>query len=211
MRFPTASGSNILITLSVLFAVGGAARFLPATGIADAQDAPRPAKEADHLPVLDPAGLPPVQEGSVSSLASGGCVSPDLVVQMEAEWAAIADRQRALGEKEAALATLGADLSQQSAELEALEAFIEDRWTQLQAGAQEDLTHLAQMYAAMKPDQAARIFEETDPAFTAGLMRMMPGERAGLVMAAMSPARAYEVTVILAQRNGDLREASDPG
>lgn len=82
---------------------------------------------------------------------------------------------------------------------------METRWEDMQAFAGEDLNHLAQMYGAMKPDQAATIFNQMDPGFAAGFLRLLNSEQAGLIMANMESQQAYIVSVRLASINEDLR------
>ena len=76
----------------------------------------------------------------------------------------------------------------------------------MQAFAGEDLKHLADMYGAMKPDQAATIFDQMDPGFAAGFLRLLSSEQAGLIMASMESQQAYVVSVRLASLNEDLRQ-----
>ena len=64
---------------------------------------------------------------------------------------------------------------------------------------------MAQMYGAMKPDQAAIIFNQMDPGFAAGFLRLLNSEQAGLIMANMESQQAYIVSVRLASINEDLR------
>ena len=98
-----------------------------------------------------------------------------------------------------------AELTQTREDLSALQATLETRWQDMQAFAGEDLNHLAQMYGAMKPDQAAIIFNQMDPGFAAGFLRLLNSEQAGLIMANMESQQAYIVSVRLASLNEDLR------
>ncbi|MEM9841330.1 MAG: hypothetical protein AAF767_01720, partial [Pseudomonadota bacterium] len=98
-----------------------------------------------------------------------------------------------------------AELEQTRSDLAALQATLDTRWQDMQAFAGEDLNHLAQMYGAMKPDQAAIIFDQMDPGFAAGFLRLLNSEQAGLIMANMESQQAYIVSVRLASLNEDLR------
>ena len=75
------------------------------------------------------------------------------------------------------------------------------------AEAEMDITHLAQMYGAMKPDQAAQIFDKMDPSFAAGFLRELRSEQAGLILARMEPNNAYAVSIKIAARNEDIRSS----
>ena len=70
-----------------------------------------------------------------------------------------------------------------------------------------DIRHLAGMYSAMKPDAAATIFNQMDPAFAAGFLRLIPSEQAGLILANMDAKKAYVISVKLATMNADVRNA----
>jgi flagellar motility protein MotE (MotC chaperone) len=59
----------------------------------------------------------------------------------------------------------------------------------------------------MKPDSAASIFNQMDPAFAAGFLRLMPSEQAGLILAAMDSKKAYVISVKVASMNADVRNA----
>ncbi|CAN0605822.1 unnamed protein product [Ectocarpus sp. 12 AP-2014] len=108
-------------------------------------------------------------------------------------------------ERELELQAWEAELEQTRADLTALQATLETRWEDMQSFAGEDLNHLAQMYGAMKPDQAATIFNQMDPGFAAGFLRLLSSEQAGLIMANMESQQAYIVSVRLASINEDLR------
>jgi flagellar motility protein MotE (MotC chaperone) len=71
--------------------------------------------------------------------------------------------------------------------------------------ANQDIQHLAQMYGAMKPDQAAGIFNQMDAGFAAGFLRLIPSDQAGLILANMENEKAYIVSVKIASTNSDLR------
>ena len=89
-----------------------------------------------------------------------------------------------------------------------LQKMLDERWKRMSATADQDVEHLASMYAAMKPDQAAAIFDQMDPSFAAGFLRLMPSDQAGMILAGMETSKAYVVSVKLASRNEDIRRAT---
>jgi flagellar motility protein MotE (MotC chaperone) len=103
------------------------------------------------------------------------------------------------------LQTQEAEIQQRMAELEAIESRLKKRWQDMTAEAEMDITHLSQMYGAMKPDQAAEIFDKMDPSFAAGFFRELKSEQAGLILAKMEPNKAYAVSIKIAARNEDIR------
>jgi flagellar motility protein MotE (MotC chaperone) len=195
----SANRSNVLLTLGVLFTLGAATRLVPANlAEAKAADADEPATVEATEPVeaTNMASLPP--EGQI-------CFSEDLSAQLAADQARLEDESDKLIARELELQAWAAELDQTRADLTALQATLETRWEDMQAFASEDLNHLAQMYGAMKPDQAATIFNQMDPGFAAGFLRLLSSEQAGLIMANMESQQAYIVSVRLASLNEDLR------
>ncbi|NQY13080.1 MAG: hypothetical protein HRT81_04365 [Henriciella sp.] len=199
MPIKSANRSNVLLTLGILFTLGAATRLVPAN-LAEAKaadaDEPAAATATETVEATNMAALPP--EGQI-------CFSEDLSAQLAADQARLEDESDKLIARELELQAWAAELDQTRADLTALQATLETRWEDMQAFASEDLNHLAQMYGAMKPDQAATIFNQMDPGFAAGFLRLLSSEQAGLIMANMESQQAYIVSVRLASLNEDLR------
>ena len=189
----------MLLTLGILFTLGAATRLVPAN-LAEAKaadaDEPAAATATETVEATNMAALPP--EGQI-------CFSEDLSAQLAADQARLEDESDKLIARELELQAWAAELDQTRADLTALQGTLETRWEDMQAFASEDLNHLAQMYGAMKPDQAATIFNQMDPGFAAGFLRLLSSEQAGLIMANMESQQAYIVSVRLASLNEDLR------
>ncbi len=120
---------------------------------------------------------------------------------------ALEEKEMRLREREAELEVLEKKLLAENEKLQNLEASLEQRWTTMQATANDDLIHLARMYESMKPDKAAAIFNKMDHQFAAGFLRLMKSEQAALIMANMTADSAYLVSVTLANQNSDIRAA----
>ena len=101
------------------------------------------------------------------------CFSEDLSAQLAEDQARLEAESESLVTRELELQAWSAELEQTREDLTALQATLETRWQDMQAFASEDLNHLAQMYGAMKPDQAATIFDQMDPGFAAGFLRLL--------------------------------------
>ena len=56
---------------------------------------------------------------------------------------------------------------------------------------------VATLYERMKPELAGAIIGEMDPKFAAGLLKSMNADSASGILAAIGPARAYAITVLL--------------
>lgn len=201
MAIKSANRSNVLLTLGVLFTLGAATRLVPAN-FADATEADAE-KTADTLvediETADAAKTKPLPiEGQI-------CFSEDLSAALASDQLRLETETEKLASRELELQAMEAELAATRADLTALQASLETRWQDMQAFAGEDLNHLAQMYGAMKPDQAATIFDQMDPGFAAGFLRLLNSEQAGLIMANMESQQAYIVSVRLASLNEDLR------
>lgn len=201
MAIKSANRSNVLLTLGVLFTLGAATRLVP-VNLADATEADAE-KTADtpavEVKAADTANTKTVPiEGQI-------CFSEDLSAALANDQLRLETETDKLAARELELQAMEAELAQTRADLTVLQASLETRWTDMQAFAGEDLNHLAQMYGAMKPDQAATIFDQMDPGFAAGFLRLLNSEQAGLIMANMESQQAYIVSVRLASLNEDLR------
>ncbi len=200
MPIKSANRSNVLLTLGVLFTLGAATRLIPAdiaqATAAESESEPTVSAESDSTDTLANKAMP--IEGQI-------CFSEDLSAQLASDQARLETESDNLVARELELQAWEAELTQTREDLSALQATLETRWQDMQAFAGEDLNHLAQMYGAMKPDQAATIFNQMDPGFAAGFLRLLSSEQAGLIMANMESQQAYIVSVRLASINEDLR------
>lgn len=200
MPIKSTNRSNVLLTLGILFTLGAATRLVPANlSQATAAETEEPAiKTPAAVSTADATAKPLPIEGQI-------CFSEDLSAQLAADQTRLEEESEKLVARELELQAWSAELEQTRADLTALQATLETRWQDMQAFASDDLNHLAQMYGAMKPDQAATIFNQMDPGFAAGFLRLLSSEQAGLIMANMESQQAYIVSVRLASLNEDLR------
>lgn len=197
--------SHVLLTLGVLFTIGGATRFLP-NDLAFAENTAPPATGA----VATPPGAQPAK--AVSTPSAGPqevCFTTESAALVAEDQWLFESQKEELKQEQLALKSWEKELETQTVELQSLQAALEARWQQIQAASDNDIRHLAQMYSVMKPDQAATIFNQMDPAFAAGFLRLMNSEQAGLILANMESKKAYVVSVKLASMNADVRNAPD--
>lgn len=212
MTFSKATSSQVLVTLGVLFTIGGAARFLP-NALATAETSAEAAQvTADASEDVDTSALiDATPRGESNALQPNGstqvCFSGDAAERATKSLDDIEARTNALDQRAISLSTKDAEIQQRLEELEAIEARLNKRWQDMTAEAEMDITHLAQMYGAMKPDQAAQIFDKMDPSFAAGFLRELRSEQAGLILARMEPNNAYAVSIKIAARNEDIRSS----
>jgi flagellar motility protein MotE (MotC chaperone) len=62
------------------------------------------------------------------------------------------------------------------------------------------LSSLVKTYESMKPEDAARIFNRLERGILVDVAHRMKPAKIGAVLAAMEPARAQDLTVLLARR-----------
>ncbi|PKP83120.1 MAG: hypothetical protein CVT79_03485 [Alphaproteobacteria bacterium HGW-Alphaproteobacteria-18] len=196
--------SNVLLTLGVLFTIGGATRFLP-DALAFAEQAP--VTDAATMAAIATPGAAPAITPAASRTDSltQVCFSSEAASLLEEDQWLFESEQQQLKKQQLELQAWENQLAQQTAELKVLQQTLEARWEQMQASSDQDIEHLARMYSAMKADQAAQIFNQMDAGFAAGFLRLMVPDQAGLVLANMEAQKAYLVSVKLATMNDDVR------
>ena len=205
---------NVLVVLGVLFTLGGAARLLPGDAGAaegDPAESELPAAasmvsaESPNSAEKTTPGKPINLTPSTPSNATQVCFTAETAQQLRLEQETLGAERETLQESRLKLAAREAEVQAKFAELDALNAKLDQRWKDMQVTSREDLQHLAQMYGAMKADQAAQIFNQMDPAFAARFLRMISSDQAGLILAGMETDKAYVVSVKLANFNADIR------
>lgn len=201
--------SNVLLTLGVLFTIGGATRFLP-DALAFAEQAPADSSAKAAATEASPASTPAADVAPAPAVATTGnlkevCFSSEAAsLLQEDQWLFESERAE-MTQQKLELQAWENQLAEQTAELKVLQETLEARWQEMQVSSGKDIQHLASMYGAMKADQAAQIFNQMDAGFAAGFLRLMPSEQAGLIMANMEAQKAYLVSVKLATMNEDVR------
>jgi len=206
MATKAANRTNVLLTLGLLFTIAAASRLVPSSVASPSGGEALGATTAANALAAAAAGPEhaPVKS-KLSDMTGQICFSEDLADAMAADQLRLSTETNKLDARELELQAWATELEQTRADLSALQATLDTRWQDMQAFASEDLQHLAQMYGAMKPDQAATIFNQMDPGFAAGFLRLLNSEQAGLIMANMESQQAYIVSVRLASINEDLR------
>ena len=96
------------------------------------------------------------------------------------------------------------EIDRKMAALEEAEANLRATLALANGAAEEDLARLTDVYANMKPKQAAALFEEMDPNFAAGFLGRMRPDAAAAILAGLTPRAAYTISVVLAGRNADV-------
>jgi flagellar motility protein MotE (MotC chaperone) len=120
---------------------------------------------------------------------------------------ALADRRAELDKRESDLALreqmLAATQKQvddKIAELKAIQSKLDTMLAQRDDAQKAQLLALVKMYEAMKPDDAAKIFNTLDGRILTEVAGGMKPAKVGPVLAAMEPAKAQALTALLANR-----------
>ena len=135
---------------------------------------------------IDPRDMSPVELEMLRGLA-----------QRRAELEA---REGELDQREALLEVAERRMSETMGELEALRAEIEGMLGQADARREEQLVSLVRMYEAMRPADAAAIFDGLELEVLLNVLERMREAKAAPIVAGMTPERAREVTSELALR-----------
>ncbi len=128
--------------------------------------------------------------------------------ELDAMLEAIRERQATLDAEEArvderlaVLESAQAEFERKRQELLDAEQRLAATLSQTDGAVLRDIAQLTAMYESMKPKNAAQIFNEMDPNFSAGFLIRMNPQAAADILAAMETDVAYEVSVLMANRN----------
>ncbi|MCT4554996.1 MAG: hypothetical protein N4A53_09940 [Pelagimonas sp.] len=113
-------------------------------------------------------------------------------------------RERQIAMRMQALDVAEQEINRKLDELARAEEKLRGTLALAQTAAEDDIDRLTNVYANMKPKQAAALFEEMAPEFAAGFLARMRPEAAAAVMAGLTPQAAYTISVVLAGRNADV-------
>ncbi len=174
-------------------------------------------EDAD-TPLADPEEAPAAEDATAEAEEAPPAVEPELprrfdVSQLTDSEVAVlhnlSERREQLDAREAELEQRAAMLSvaeqrvdEKLAELDALSGHIEGLLTQLSAARDGQLDSLVSIYEAMRPSDAAAIFNGLEMEVILSVFERMAERKSAPILAAMNPERAREVTSELALRQG---------
>ncbi|NBZ87317.1 hypothetical protein GV832_06950 [Rhodobacteraceae bacterium CYK-10] len=174
------SGRSVLLILALILAAGGALRLGVGVGGAMANNA----RESD-LPLNCP--VPPAA----------------LAAALSAREAQVQAKEDKLAQRMSALTLADQAITKRMEELQAAEEELKKTIAIADGASEKDLTQLTAVYEAMKPADAADLFQTMAPEFAAGFLGRMQPASAAAILTGMDPAKAYEVSVLLAGRNAN--------
>lgn len=181
MRLQRKSGRGALFIVAMLFAMSGALRLGSGVGAALASSEDAPLTTSEDQPVCE----------SPAALSEALTLREDRINAREA----------ALQDRLAALALADAAITERLAEMQLIEEELRSTLALADQAAEKDLVRLTEVYQAMKPKDAAALFEAMSPEFAAGFLGRLPPDSGAAILSAMSPEAAYGISVIVAGRN----------
>jgi flagellar motility protein MotE (MotC chaperone) len=189
--------------------MGTVARAQPATPAAQpaATNAVKPASPA-------PPAAPSAPAPSTAPASSIGddpqALSPseiEVLQQLSQRRAALDQRAGELDQREVLLQATEKRIDDKIAKLQDLQKSIEVGVQKQNAEDDAHLQSLVKIYEAMKPKDAAQIFEQLDMPVLLSVLKRMKELKTAPILAAMDPVKAKMVTTALAQK----RNQNDPG
>ena len=186
--------------LPVAIVAVGALLVLKAAGLVSsghfafgAPPAPTPANAAAAAAAPDAKGYAPPQK-------AGAAPPGDLAVleQLTERRKQLDQRQAELDQREALLSAAEKRLAQRISELQSLEADINQKTQATQAADVAQMKSLAAMYEAMKPADAAHIFDRLDMPVLSSLAKVIKPQKLAAILSLMTAETAQRLTLELA-------------
>lgn len=207
--------SRVLATIGALFLVGNIVRWIPSgvananqtdlsepeTAQAEVKSAPQAQATATNAEPGDQIQRPAALRPSTDESA---CLTEDFAAMLDEDRWLFLEKEAEFKDKFLTLEAKAQSLRALEADLVALESTLASRWAEMQEQAKGERQHLSRMYVAMKPDEAAAIFDQMAPGLASDFLNQMPSEQAGSILASMDPALAYKVSLELASRYADI-------
>jgi flagellar motility protein MotE (MotC chaperone) len=116
-------------------------------------------------------------------------------------------RERALDDREAMLKATEQRIAVQVEQMKQMKAEYQQMRTQRDEAAEASMRRLVTVYEAMKPEEAARIFETMEGAVLLDVVTRMGERRLAPILAQMSPAKAQALTIAMANRRAIIPAA----
>jgi flagellar motility protein MotE (MotC chaperone) len=137
----------------------------------------------------------------------------EVLQHLSARRAALDERERDLAMREQLIGVTEKRVEERLVELKGLEERLNVMLAKRDEAEEAQVVTLVKMYENMKPAEAARIFNRLDRQVLLTVASRMKPAKIGPVMAAMEPARAQDLTVMLALRLNVARKpaAEAPG
>jgi len=172
--------------------------------------APKPQSKPEKVAKAPPPTGKPATGASISADASPvdpQSLSPSeigILQQLSQRRAALDQRASELDQREIVLQAAEKRIDEKIAKLEALQKSIAVDVQKRSAEEDAQLQSLVKIYEAMKPKDAAQIFDQLSMPVLLSVLKRMKELKTAPVLAAMDPERAKAVTTALAERHDDV-------
>ncbi len=200
-RRPLRRGRGVLALIGTLLV--GSAALRVAVGASGAFAADDPAAQLAVTQAEATAQTAAVPEAGVGET----CVAEEdirpMIDALKQREARVSSQEEEIRIRMQALAVAESEIDRKLVRLEEAEASLRATLANARTAAEEDVARLTDVYANMKPKQAAALFETMDPEFAAGFLGRMAPDAAAAIMAGLSPETAYTISVIVAGRNAN--------
>jgi flagellar motility protein MotE (MotC chaperone) len=113
----------------------------------------------------------------------------------------LARRAGEIEQREALLQAAEQRINDKIAKLEQMQKTIDQSFKKQDQLDDSKLQSLVKIYETMKPQEAARIFEQLDPNLLLDVVERMKEKKTASILAAMDPTKAKAVTLALAERH----------
>ncbi|RKQ72694.1 MotE family protein [Oceanibaculum indicum] len=209
----------LLLTVKLGGIWDGVSRLQAGIGTAPvrAQQAQQPAPANQQPANQQPAGQPAANQqngvgqsgaGQGGASSGGTAVDPILFSRSEIELLQelsrrrdeLDQREQTLVQKEGLLAAAEQRIDKKIAELDTIRSDIEGLIKKYNEQEEAEVQRLVKIYEAMKPKDAARIFDQLDMNILLQVVERMAERRVAPILADMSPKRANELTAEIASR-----------
>lgn len=188
---PRKNSRGALILIAGFFLASGVLRLGSGTGSAIAREV----EALRHTEVAEPL----VPQACETSEGIG-----ELLAALKLREARVVKQEAALADRMQALAVAEVSVKQNLTALVAAEQKLKATMALADTASEDDLSRLTSVYENMKSKDAAALFEEMDPQFSAGFLGRMRADAAAAIFAGLTPSKAYSISVILAGRNAEV-------
>lgn len=197
------AGRGVLAVIGALLIASALVRL----GVGAALALNNVAEAGEHEQAPDMAQADPNAGAHTDANAPGVCVGEeDLAPALEAlraREAEVTQREEDLRSRMQALRVAEATIEEKLAAMQETEQRLRATLAMAETAAEQDIAQLTQVYANMKPREAAALFAQMEPDFAAGFLGRMRPDAAAAILSGMDPQAAYTISVMLAGRNAN--------
>jgi flagellar motility protein MotE (MotC chaperone) len=179
--------------------------------VAHAQPATPPQPAADGTKPAKAAATPAAPPAASSTTTDPQALSPseiDVLQQLSQRRATLDQRAGELDQRDVLLQATEKRIDEKIAKLQDLEKSIAGDVQKQSAEDDAHIQSLVKIYEAMKPKDAAQIFEQLEMPVLLRVLKRMKELKTAPILAAMDPAKARAVTTKLAERHDQSDTAS---